>query len=267
MIEEPTPSWRRYDRRASIRRYLLLFAGLLVLIGSWRQLEVRYDYVVTAPWEIQDLTSRMFPPDVAYTGEIVAPMIETVHMSILGTGLAIVISVPIAYLAAENVSPHWTLTYLGKLVIAVTRSVSAIIWALIFVVMFGPGALAGVLALAIRSVGFVGKLLAEAIEEIDPTQAEAVTATGAGAVSTFVYGIVPQIKPAFIGIATYRWDINIRGATVLGLVGAGGIGLELNAAIDRLHWSSVLTILIAILIVVVVSEVVSAYLRRKVGGI
>ena len=129
--------------------------------------------------------------------------------------------------------------------------------------IFGPGSLAGVLAVAVRSIGFVAKLVAEGIEEIDPGQVEAVTATGANRRQVLLYAIVPQVRPVFAGVAIYRWDINVRESTVLGLVGAGGIGFALNEAILGLEWSRVGMILVVILAVVVASEAGSAWLRRR----
>ena len=258
-----TPHWEHRTRRQRLGR----FAGLLVtLVGfawAWQALGVRYDFVLSAPAEVQDLLGRMYPPDTAYSSEIIGPLIETVNIAVLGTGLSVLLSIPVAYLAAENTSPT-RLTYLaGTLVVTVTRSVSVIIWALLCVVVFGPGPLAGVVAIGIRSVGFIGKLLGEAIEEIDPRQPEAIRATGGSWVDVMVYGIVPQVKPAFVGITTYRWDINVRSSTVLGFVGAGGIGAELFAVLDFFRWDAALTILIAILGIVLLSEGSSAVVRRK----
>ena len=132
------------------------------------------------------------------------------------------------------------------------------------IAIIGPGVLAGIIAIAIRSIGFCAKLLYEAIEEIDTNQVEAVTATGASRLQVMVYGIVPQILPAFAGIAVFRWDINIRESTILGLVGAGGIGLQLNASLNTLAWPQVSLILIVILLTVVVSESVSAKVRGAI---
>jgi phosphonate transport system permease protein len=211
-----------------------------------------------------DLVNRMYPPNVGYTGEIIGPMIETVHIAVLGTALAILLSIPVSLLGAENTTPNRYAFLVGKFVISASRSVNVIIWALVFVILFGSGALAGTLAIAVRSIGFCSKLIAEAIEEIDPGQVEAITATGANPIEAAIYAIVPQIKPAFIGVATYRWDINVRASTIIGFVGAGGIGVELNTSINFFAWQQVLTILLAILGIVIISEVVSAYLRRKV---
>lgn len=256
--------WERYNPRKRLLRFLGLLTVLIVTFASWRALSVRYDYLATAPGALGDLFRRMYPPDAAYAPEIVAPMVQTVNIAVVGTMLAIVMAAPVAYLGAENTTPN-RLTYaLGKLIIVASRSVHVIIWALIFVILFGTGTLAGILAVAFRSIGFLAKLLAEEIEEIEPTAVDAMKATGAGGLTTLIYGVVPQVKPAFVGISIYRWDINVREATIIGFVGAGGIGAELQTRVNFFDWNGVLTILLAILLVVVVSELVSAYMRAKV---
>lgn len=257
-------TWERRTPRERLGRYAALLVAFVVLAVSWRMLNVNYEFAATALPELMDLLTRMYPPDVAYSGEILRPLVETVHIAVLGTVLAVVLSVPVSFLGAENTSPN-DLTYgLGKFIISFSRSVNVIIWALVFVIVFGPGAFAGVVAIAVRSIGFTSKLLAEAIEEIDHGQVEAVRATGANTVETLVYGIFPQVKPAFVGVTTYRWDINVRASTIIGFVGAGGIGVELTTSINFFQWQRVLTIMIAILAIVVFSEVFSAYMRRKV---
>jgi len=145
-----------------------------------------------------------------------------------------------------------------------TRSVNTIIWALLFVAIFGPGVMAGILAIAFRSIGFTGKLIAEAIEEIDRKPIEAITAAGGDKGKIVIFGIIPQVLPTFLAVTILRWDINIRESTVLGLVGAGGIGLILQGAIDTFQWRTASTILIAILVVVVLGEFVSGALRKRV---
>jgi phosphonate transport system permease protein len=206
----------------------------------------------------------MYPPDVAYTSRIVEPLIETIQIAALGTIGALVLSIPVALLAAENTTPNAVTFWLGKLIVTVSRSVNTIIWALFFVVMFGSGPLAGAVAIAFRSIGFLGKLLGEEIEEIDFGQVEAVRAAGASSVQVLIYGILPQVKPALVGLSIYRWDINIRDSTVLGFVGAGGIGVQLFRAVNAFAWQSVATVLIVILGVVVATESLSAYTRALV---
>lgn len=257
--------WRKHSVRYHFARTSAIVLSVIVIALSWRELNIRYEFLTFTTRNLADLFNRMTPPDWAYTIEIIPPLIETVNIAILGTMLAVLISLPIAYMGAENTTPN-RLTYaFGKFMIVATRSVNVIIWALLFVVIFGTGALAGVLAVAFRSIGFVSKLIAEGIEEIDPGQTEAIEAMGGSPMHVAIYGIVPQIKPVFVGVTTYRWDINVREATVIGLVGAGGIGVQLNTSVDFLQWPRVATILLAILGVVLVSEVVSAYLRKKVS--
>ncbi|WP_135806554.1 phosphonate ABC transporter, permease protein PhnE [Halorussus marinus] len=262
--ESDDREWRRFSPTQRALRALGVGLAVAAFVVSWRALDINYEYAATAPRETYDLLSRMYPPDLGYVTEILPPLIETIHISILGTAFAVLISLPIAFLAAENTSPNRATYYLGKFIVSFTRSVNVIIWALIFVVLFGSGALAGVLAIAVRSIGFTAKLIAEGIEEIDHGQVEAIRATGASPFQVLMYAIAPQIKPAFVGVSTYRWDINVRASTIIGFVGAGGIGVALTTSINSFAWDNVLTILIAILGVVVFSEVFSAYMRRKV---
>jgi phosphonate transport system permease protein len=170
---------------------------------------------------------------------------------------------PVAFLAARNTSPSALfLRPVALFIIVSSRSINSLIWALLLVAIIGPGPLAGIIAIALRSIGFIAKLMYEAIEEIDPTQVEAVAATGASPGQVLTYGIWPQILPAFAGVSVFRWDINIRESTVLGLVGAGGIGLNLQASLNVLAWPQVTLIFIVILATVVASEWVSAKVRH-----
>jgi phosphonate transport system permease protein len=149
-------------------------------------------------------------------------------------------------------------------VIVASRSINSLIWALLLVAILGPGILAGIIAIGLRSIGFIGKLLYEAIEETDRNQIEAVTATGASPAQVLSYGIVPQVMPAFWGITVFRWDINIRESAILGLVGAGGLGLKLQSSLNVLAWPQVTMILLVILATVIVSEWVSARVRAAI---
>ncbi len=149
-------------------------------------------------------------------------------------------------------------------VIVASRSINSLIWALLLVSILGPGLLAGILAIALRSIGFVGKLLYEAIEETELTQIEAITVTGASQAQVLNYAIVPQVLPTFFGISVFRWDINIRESAILGLVGAGGIGMQLQSSLNVLAWPQVTLIILVILATVVVSEWISAKVRQAV---
>ena len=237
--------------------------ALVTSLMLWH-IGVRWDYVADAPAQVGDLLGRMLPPEWSFARALVHPLAQTINIATLGTVGAVVMSLPLAFFAALNTTPGRAAYALARCVIVVSRSVDTLIWALVFIIVVGPGSLAGALAVAMRSVGFLAKLFAEGIEEIDRGQVEAVTATGASRLATLLYGIVPQVKPVILGVSIYRWDINIRESTVLGLVGAGGIGFTLNEAILGLEWARVGLILVVVLAVVLLSEAVSVFVRGRV---
>jgi phosphonate transport system permease protein len=255
--------WRRHT---PLQRAGRLGAQLaLAALTAWMlaRLGIRWDYVADAPSQVGDLVGRMLPPEWSFAGALVGPTLQTINIATVGTALAVALSLPVAFLAALNTTFNRATYAAARVVMVVSRSVDTLIWALIFIIVVGPGSLAGVLAVAVRSIGFVSKLLAEGIEEIDRGQVEAVVATGADRWRVLAYAIVPLVRPVFAGVFIYRWDINIRESTVLGLVGAGGIGFALNEAILGLEWSRVGLILTVILVIVVVSEVGSALARKR----
>ena len=185
-------------------------------------------------------------------------------MATLGTVIAVLLAVPLGLLAAHNVMPSRTVNTLAKLALVTSRSVNSLVWALLFIAVFGPGALAGTLAIAFRSIGFVGKLLGEALEEAHRGPVEALKASGAPWPSLLVFGYWPQVKPAFWALVLLRWDINVRESAVLGLVGAGGIGVALNTAMNLFQWDRVAVVLLAIFAVVIVAEVVVTWVRGRI---
>ena len=255
--------WTRFTPTQVALRWLGQAGLAVVTVWMLARLGIRWEYVADAPGQIGDLLGRMFPPEWSAAGALVGPLVQTINIATLGTALALGLSVPVALLAALNTTLNRATYVLARLVMVVSRSVDTLIWALIFIIVVGPGSLAGVLAVAVRSIGFVSKLLAEGIEEIDAGQVEAVTATGATRWQVLLYAVVPQVRPVFAGVSIYRWDINIRESTVLGIVGAGGIGFALNEAILGLEWSRVGTILVVILAVVLLSEAASAWVRQR----
>ncbi len=259
--------WMRRTRIGDIAAWSAWLLGLAIVIAAFEVISqvTIWAFVWDAPRQGGDLVSRMFPPRWSYLDQLWKPMWDTINMATLGTGLAVLLGVPVAFLAAHNTTPSaLVIRPIAIFVIVASRSINSLIWALLRVVVFGPGTLAGILAIALRSVGFIGKLLYEAIEEIDTTQVEAITATGAGRGQVLAWGIVPQIMPAFAGITVFRWDINIREATVLGIVGAGGIGMQLQASINVLAWPQVTVIFALILVTVFASEWLSARVRHAV---
>ncbi len=261
---------RVWQRRTTLAQWCHWGAWLLALsifAYCWHLISEKtiWMFVTDAPTQAADLLERMVPPKWSYMGSLWRPLWDTINIATLGTLMALIIAVPVAFCAASNTTPSVLFVRpVALFIIVSSRSINSLIWALMLVTIIGPGVFAGVIAIGLRSIGFCAKLLYEAIEEIDPNQVEAVTATGASGPQTLAYGIVPQILPAFAGIAVFRWDINIRESTVLGLVGAGGIGLQLDASISNLAWTQVSLILLAILGTVVVSEWVSARVRHAI---
>lgn len=266
-----TQTFQRTWRRRSTRRELALWFGWLLLVAlfvfCWQVMTENtiWMFVTDAPRQAADIGSRMFPPRWEYVPALLEPLWDTLNIATLGTLLALFMAVPVAFLAARNTTPSVRFVRpVALLVIVASRSINSLIWALLLVAVIGPGVLAGIVAIAFRSIGFVAKLLYEAIEEIDESQVEAVAATGASKAQVMDYAVAPQILPAFAGITVFRWDINIRESTVLGLVGAGGLGLRLQESLNVLAWPQVTVIFILILITVLVSEWVSAKVRHAI---
>lgn len=261
------PVWRRRTSREEWARFAGWFALAALFVFCWRLMtqDTIWAFVWDAPNQAADLAERMVPPRWSYMDRLWRPLWDTINMATLGTLLAVLIAVPVAFLAARNTTPSAAFVRpLALLAIVSSRSINSIVWALVLVTILGPGILAGIIAIALRSVGFIAKLLYEAIEEISDEPVEAIRATGASAPQTLVWAVWPQITPAFAGITLFRWDINIREATVLGLVGAGGIGLNLESSLSTLAWPQVSLILLAILGTVVASEWVSAKVRHAI---
>ncbi len=262
-----TKIWQRRTPKAQLLIWLgwLLFLALLLL--SFREISTAtlWIFVADAHRQAGDLIERMIPPKTAYMGSIWRPLWDTLNIATLGTLFAIVIALPLAFLSANNTTPHKLIRQIALLIVVSSRSINTLIWAILFVILFGPGVVAGIMAITLRSIGFIAKLLYEAIEEISKEPVEAIRATGSTPLQVLTYGIVPQVFPAFVGISVFRWDINIRESTIVGLVGAGGIGLQLDASVNALRWSQVSMILVIIFLMVVFSEWLSARIRKAVS--
>ncbi|MDX1738779.1 MAG: phosphonate ABC transporter, permease protein PhnE, partial [Alphaproteobacteria bacterium] len=219
-------------------------------------------FVFDAPRIAHDIFTRAMPPKWEYINKLWVPLWDTFNIATIGTGVAILFGVPMAFLTASNTTPsRFIIRPICMLFIVASRSINSLIWALLTVTILGPGVLAGVVAISLRSIGFFAKLIYEAIEEINETPVEAIKATGASPLQVMVYAIWPQVKAIFVGVAVFRWDVNIRHSTVLGLVGAGGIGLQLSSSLNTLAWNQVSLIILAIFFTVVFSEYVSAKIR------
>lgn len=257
--------WSKFTPTERLLRYAVYLFTVAAVVWSARSIEIIPEFLSDAPAQTADLFKRMWPLDVAaYPKVIHEALIETFHIATLGTLLALVFAFPVALLAARNITRSKILNIFATFILVSSRSVNSLIWGLLFVAVFGPGAFAGVLAIAFRSIGFIGKLLAEAIEEAAPGPIEALKATGAPSASVWRNGHWPAVEPSFWGIALFRWDINIRESAVLGLVGAGGIGVVLDTALNNIDWPQVGMVLAVIFAVVIATEVLTSYIREQI---
>jgi len=257
--------WRRFTPAERIGRFVVYFCVVAAIVASLRSVEVIPEFLYDAPEQIGDMLGRMWPVAWRHYPEGVhGPLMDSLHIATLGTVLAVLMAVPVAFLAARNVTPYAWLNYAAKLILVAARSVNTLIWALFFVAVLGPGALAGTLAIAFHSIGFTGKLLGEALEESNRGTIEALEASGAPWLSIALKGYWPQLRPAFWAIVLFRWDINVRESAVLGLVGAGGVGMALDTALNLFQWDRAAMILVAILAVVVAAEVATTQLRKRI---
>jgi phosphonate transport system permease protein len=259
--------WQRRARAQQLTIWACYLLAGMTFVLCWNLVSEKtiWAFVWDAHNQAGDLAARMVPPRWDYMEQLWWPIWDTLNIATLGTFMALVFAVPVAFFAARNTTPsRFLLRPIALFFIVSSRSINSLIWALMLVAILGPGVLAGIIAIGLRSIGFCAKLLYEAIEEIDESQVEAIRATGASGPQVLAYGVLPQIMPAFAGITVFRWDINIRESTVLGLVGAGGIGLQLNASITNLAWTQVSLILLVIIATVVVSEWISAKIRHAI---
>jgi len=264
---------RRFSRRLlppitrqKIVLRIAIFAFIVATVWAWTYIGMDFSVLLTGFSDIGQLLQYMLPPTFGDANQAIALTLQTLWMAVLGTFLAVLLSVPLAFAAARNTSPHPAVRVVARGIIVFTRAVPDLVFALIFVRALGIGVLPGVLALGFHSIGMIGKLLADAIESTDPMPQEAVTSTGGRRPQVVVSSLVPQIVPAFIGIALYRLDINLRSATVLGLVGAGGVGLLLKARLGMLEYGDALGVVVIIIVFITVMEFVSAAVRNLLLG-
>ena len=261
----PSPQWIRHSLSERLFRYAVWLLMMVAIVLSLRSVEIIPEFLYDAPEQMGDMLERMWPVDMAYFPQTVAAaLLETLHMATLGTLLSLFMAIPLGIMVAGNVTRNHLLNFVARVLLVSSRSVNSLIWALLFVGVFGPGPLAGTLAIAFRSVGFVGKLMGEALEQTPRGPIEALQASGASWLSQITYAYWSHIKPAFWSIVLLRWDINVRESGVLGLVGAGGIGVALNTSLELFQWPRVAMVLLSIFAVVVVIEVIVTRVRTKI---
>ncbi|WP_103334800.1 phosphonate ABC transporter, permease protein PhnE [Pseudotabrizicola formosa] len=257
-------TWRRppqivTDRRWRIALSVAVLAYLVIGMGS---VEVNWARMIEGGERGLRFINGFLQPDfTSRWRDISNGLIESLTMTLTSTVVGVAISVPIGIGAARNIAPPW-IYYICRSIIAVSRALQEVIIAIFLVAMFGFGPFAGFLTLSFATIGFIAKLLAEDIEDIDEAQAEAIRATGASWLQLVHYGVQPQVMPRLIGLSLYRLDINFRESAVIGIVGAGGIGATLNTAIDRYEYDSAGAILLVVIAIVMVAEYSSSYLRK-----
>jgi len=263
--EYPT-RWKRPPQLVKARHWrIILTLGVLVyLVLAIGSVEVNWQRMMVGLERGQRFINGFLQPDFTTRWRDISPgLMESLTMTFTSTIVGVAISVPIGVGAARNVAPR-AVYLICRSIIAASRALQEIIVAIFFVALFGFGAFAGFLTLTFATIGFIGKLLAEDIEDIDEAQAEAIRATGASWLQLINYAIQPQVMPRLIGLSLYRFDINFRESAVIGIVGAGGIGAALNTSLSRYEYSSAGAILIIIIAVVMLAEYSSSHLRRWV---
>lgn len=245
--------------------FVLLFLGAALFIQSAFVVHARPQDLITGAAGIADILHRSFPPDFAGLPDALWPALETIDMGIFGTAVALVFALPVALLAARNTTPAKPLYFLARGLIALARVVPDLVWALIFVTAVGLGPFPGALAIVIHSLGMMGRLFAETIEDIDMGPVEALTMTGAGRLAVFSHAVIPTVMPSLLGITLYRLDENIRSSLILGFVGAGGIGFQLLTAMNLFQYRTVSMLLVLTFIIVIGAERISAALRQRIA--
>lgn len=252
---KPQWGWRTY---ISIVAFITIYALIFI------DLEINLrDLLTNSGKYIFDVISRMLPPDFSNFNELAMSMLETIEIAMLGTLLAIGLSIPIAVLSARNITPNYQVYVVCRTITIFFRALPEFIVAMILVIAIGFGAVPGILALGFHTMGFLAKFYAESIEHIDENPLEALQVMGASKWQIFAFGIIPQIMPSFMGNNFYILDRNIRMATMLGIVGAGGIGYELQSSFRMFEYERVSAIIILIFVTIFLIDNVSSYIRKK----
>jgi phosphonate transport system permease protein len=246
-------------------RLAVILAVPLIIVQALIVVQARPQDLITGVHGMADIIRRATPPDFSRFDAALWPALETVDIAIFGTIAGVIMAVPLAVLAAANVTPSRAFYYVARGVIGFTRAVPDLVWALFFVTAVGLGPFPGGLALAVHSIGMLGRLFAETIEHMDMAPIDALALTGARRLQIFTHGVVPTVLPSLLGISLYRLDENIRSSLVLGFVGAGGIGFQLLTAMNLFQYREVSLLLIVTFVIVLAAERLSAALRAKLA--
>ena len=252
--------------RMGLLSMLLWLVAALFLVHAFHGTEASfYDFFTGFP-RIADLISRMLPPDFGRIDRVLAALYQTFQMAVIGTLIGVILSLPLAILASRNLTPNLFVYGIARGIISFARTIPDLVWAIIFVIMVGLGPFAGTLAIAVDTIGFCGRFFAEAMEDVDDGPQEALTAIGASRSGTIASAVLPAAAPSFITTSLFNLESATRSSVVLGIVGAGGIGMELKVSMDLFRYDEAATILLAILVLVVCVERVGAYIRSRIIG-
>ncbi|MBL8327108.1 MAG: phosphonate ABC transporter, permease protein PhnE [Rubrivivax sp.] len=272
MTSAPTnalPEWKRFRFPQSLYKYGALLGALAFV---WWSLEVLRIDAERLPGLLQRigsvLANRYWPPEWSHVvkPDFVDAVIDTFQMSYVATVVGLLVAIPLAWFASFNMTPSRRFLYpVCRLVVMSCRSVHEMIWTIVLVAIVGFGMLPGTLAMTLFCIGFGGKLMAEAIEAIRKGPVEAIRATGAGHLQTFVFAVLPQVRVAWAGIAIYTWDVVFRASTVVGFFGAGGMGHYLRESVQRVESRQVAAIILTIVGIVIVAELFSAWVRARIA--
>jgi len=253
------------EHRRRSNRFALLTLTVIAVIGaaSFHSRLLDAQRMAEGVPSLLHLVGEMLPPNFSEAESWLWPLLDTLAMSIAGTALAVAFSIPLSFLAAKNISPHPLVYHLARGLLNGLRAVPELIMGIVFVAAVGFGALPGVLALGLHSIGMVGKFFAEAIEHVHTAPVEASRAAGHSPLQVIFHGVLPQVIPQLADVSIYRWEYNFRASTVMGMVGAGGIGLELMGALRLMQYRDVSALLIVILLMVTLVDGFSGYLRTQ----
>ncbi len=251
-------------RFSPLKTGVIAIIVIALIVQAMIVVQARPQDLITGVHGMADLLSRSMPPDFSSFPAQIWPVLETVDIAMFGTFFGVLLALPLAWLAARNTSPAPFVYHTTRAVIGICRAVPDLVWALLFVTAVGLGPFAGALALTIHSIGMLGRLLAETIEDMDMGPMEALSSTGAGRLQIFSHAVVPTVLPSLMGITLYRLDDNIRSSLVLGFVGAGGIGFQLLTAMNLFDYRTVSLLLIITFALVIGAERMSAALRKRV---
>lgn len=238
--------------------------AVAVIVWSLGNAELSLISLIQGLPEIGRLVAEMFPPAVDRIASIGWTLLQTFHMAVAGTFIGVLASLPLAVLSARNTTPHWGVQMVTRALVTLCRTVPELIWAIIFVITVGLGPFAGVLALAVDTTGFCARFFAEALEDADEGPPEALRSLGAGPTATVVSALFPATLPSMVATSLFAFEKSTRASVVLGLVGAGGIGVELMAAVDMFDYRSVSTIILCVFAMVLAVEQVSSWVRQRI---